>query len=236
MTNRRYTRTPSHDRWLVSYADFITLLFAVFVVLFASSQSGHSKARQVSESVKAAFEGIDPVHPAAQSNAPAVSKTSNSLQPSLQQLLQDLDSEIHSGKVQVQMGERGVTVSLSQATFFPSGADTLDPSTFPILEKVAALLRRLPNPVRFEGHTDSVPIHTPRYRSNWDLSAARAIAVMTRLQEQGRIAASRTAVSGYADTSPVDSNLSEVGRARNRRVDIVILNSAATAREPLGAR
>ncbi len=233
MPRRRSETPPSHDRWLVSYADFITLLFAFFVVLFASSQSDRSKVRQVSESVQAAFRGKDVSHSVARSAAGRTPKPS-SLEPSFQQLLRDLDSEIHTGKMQVKMGDRGLTVSLSQSAFFPSGEDTLDPSTFPILEKVAVCIRKLPNPIRFEGHTDSVPIHTPRYRSNWELSAARAIAVMARLQEAEQISGNRMAVSGYADTSPVDSNDSEAGRARNRRVDIVVLNAGATAREPPG--
>ena len=235
MTNRRSSNAPSHERWLVSYADFITLLFAFFVVLFASSQSDRSKVRQVSESVQAAFKGTSVARPGTQTH-PRTAPQPSSLEPSLQNLLRELDGEIHAGKMQVQMGDRGITISLSQATFFPSGADSLDPSTYPILQKVAACIRNLPNPVRFEGHTDSVPIHTPRYRSNWELSAARAIAVMARMQEDEQIPAGRMAVSGYADTDPVDSNESEAGRARNRRVDIVVLNAGAIAREPVGTR
>jgi chemotaxis protein MotB len=234
MARRKTSSGPSHERWLISYADFITLLFAFFVVLFAASQD-RNKVRQVSASVQAAFQGKTPPH-ASPPPAPASSPKPASLDPPLQKLLRDLDSEIHSGKMQVHMSDRGLTISLSQAAFFPSGTDTLDPSAFPILQKVAAGIRGLPNAIRFEGHTDSIPIRTPRFRSNWDLSAARAISVMERMDEEEQIPPGRIAVSGYADTAPVDSNDSEDGRARNRRVDIVLLNAAAAAREPAGNR
>jgi chemotaxis protein MotB len=240
MTRRKPSSGPNHERWLVSYADFITLLFAFFVVLFASSQD-RKKVRQVSESVQAAFQGKAVPHANSQSAPagspqPVSSPKPVSLDPPLQKLLRDLDSEIRSGKMQVRMGDRGLTISLSQSAFFPSGTDTLDPSAYPILRKVAASIRGLPNAIRFEGHTDSIPIRTPRFRSNWDLSAARAIAVMERMDEEEEIPRERIAVSGYADTAPVESNDSEDGRARNRRVDIVLLNAAAAAREPAGNR
>jgi chemotaxis protein MotB len=189
----------------------------------------------VSQSVQAAFQGKT-VPQANSQSAPAGSPKPVSLDPPLQKLLRDLDTEIRSGTMQVRMGDRGLTISLSQSAFFPSGTDALDPSAYPILQKVAACIRGLPNAVRFEGHTDSIPIRTPRFRSNWDLSAARAIAVMERLDEEEQIPPGRMAVSGYADTAPVDSNESEDGRARNRRVDIVVLNAAAAAREPAGNR
>ncbi len=252
MARRKTSSGPSHERWLISYADFITLLFAFFVVLFASSQD-RNKVRQVSESVQAAFQGKKVPHANSQSAPgsslkpvsspkpgvspqPASSPQPGSLEPPLQKLLHDLDTEIRSGKMQVHMGDRGLTISLSQSAFFPSGTDALDPSAYPILQKVAAGISGLPNAVRFEGHTDSMPIRTPRFRSNWDLSAARAIAVMDRMDQEQEIPPGRMAVSGYADTAPVDSNESESGRARNRRVDIVVLNATAAAREPAGNR
>jgi chemotaxis protein MotB len=113
---------------------------------------------------------------------------------------------------------------LQEAAFFPSGGDMLEPTSLPSVEKVAAAIRDLPNPVRLEGHTDSVPIHTARFRNNWELSAARSITMLDVLSSKFAITAERFAVAGYADTSPVASNDTEEGRARNRRVDIVILN------------
>jgi chemotaxis protein MotB len=218
----------------VSYADFITLLFAFFVVMFAASQADRNKARRASEAVEAAFDG-----PKKESKAkltmgletggqeiPAVS-----LEPALKLLAKELESEIAAGKMQVRMEARGLVVSLSQSAFFPSAEDAVEPSTYGSLGKVAGAIRNLPNSIRAEGHTDSQPIHSPRFRSNWDLSAARAIAVMELLRDRWGIAPERMAVTGYADTVPLEDNASETGRARNRRVDIVVLNATSELRE-----
>jgi chemotaxis protein MotB len=124
-------------------------------------------------------------------------------------------------------------VSLRQATFFPSGEDTIDPATYASLQKVATAICQLPNPVRLEGHTDAVPIHTARFRSNWDLSAARAIAVLELLTTRFNVPLQRLAIAGYAETIPIAANDTEEGRARNRRVDIVILNRQQLINEPV---
>jgi chemotaxis protein MotB len=157
------------------------------------------------------------------------------LLPSLAYLQTELKKEIESGKMQINLQPRGLVVSLQQATFFPSGEDTLDPATYSSLEKVAVAMRRLPNPVRLEGHTDAIPIHTTRFRSNWELSAARAIAVLDLLTGRLEIPRERVAIAGYADTAPVAANDSEAGRARNRRVDIVILSRQQALTEPVSA-
>jgi chemotaxis protein MotB len=151
----------------------------------------------------------------------------------LHYLSRELEKEIQAGKLQVRLESRGLVISLREAAFFPSGEDNIDPSTFPTIEKIAVTLRSLPNPVRLEGHTDSVPIHTARFRSNWQLSAARSIAMLEVLTRRFQIPESRLAIAGYADTAPLDSNDSAAGRARNRRVDLVILNQQAVAAEPL---
>jgi chemotaxis protein MotB len=234
MSRRRPVAAPNHERWLVSYADFITLLFAFFVVMFASSQADRNKARRASEAVEAAFDGPTrkpeskrQAHDesAGRLLAPA------SLEPALKLLARELEPEIAAGTMQVRMEARGLVVSLSQSAFFPSGEDAVEPSTYVSLGKVAAAIRDLPNAIRAEGHTDSRPIHNPRFRSNWDLSAARAIAVMELLRDRWDIPPGRMAVTGYADTIPVEDNASDTGRARNRRVDIVVLNAASELRE-----
>jgi chemotaxis protein MotB len=237
----------NHERWLVSYADFITLLFAFFVVMFASSQTDKAKAKQVADSVKEAMEQGSvraAVHEIlggtvdekgkgnAQMKGPGGSEPKNvkpeqvvaELLPSLHYLTQALEQEIKDGKIEVRLEPRGLVVSLRQATFFPSGEDALDPGTFDSIAKIATTIQKLPNAVRLEGHTDSVPIHTARFRSNWELSAARSIAMLEVLSTRYDIARERMAIAGYADTAPVDSNATEKGRAHNRRVDVVILN------------
>ena len=261
MSRRKVQRGhANHDRWLVSYADFITLMFAFFVVMFASSQADRSKVKRVSESVTKALEdgpasrmqaavaemlGRKP-DPKAQTTPvslkgptieipkpPGAAVMTGELLPSLAYLQTQLQKEIESGKMRISLEPRGLVVSLQQATFFPSGEDTLDPATYSSLEKVAIAMRQLPNPVRLEGHTDAIPIHTPRFRSNWELSAARAIAVLDLLTDRFEIPRGRLAIAGYADTAPLAANDSDADRARNRRVDIVILNRQQALTEPV---
>lgn len=256
---RKPQQEGNNERWMVSYADFITLLFAFFVVLFASSQTDKARARQISQAVEKALEegrsqGIPPavakilggtVDDKGQGNAmrkgPGGSQMNTQqpielpaeLTPSLKYLSKQLAEEIRDGKLEVKMEPRGLVVSLRQASFFPSGTDAVDPATYGVVQKLAEALGPIQNQVRIEGHTDSVPIHNSRFRSNWELSAARSIAVMDLLATRYDIAPSRMAIVGYADTDPVASNETEQGRAKNRRVDIVILNQYAMhATEP----
>jgi chemotaxis protein MotB len=247
----------NHERWLVSYADFITLLFAFFVVMFASSQADKGKAKQVSESVKKALEGdkmtamiaavlggtVDnrgqgnvqmrgPGGTTPEVDEPRKEDKLVELLPSMKVLTEELKTEIESGRVQVSMERRGLVVSFRQAALFPSGEDEISPEAYESVEKIAAAIIRIPNPVRLEGHTDSRPINTARFHSNWDLSAARSIALLTLLSNRFQVPSSRISVAGYADNAPVASNETEEGRARNRRVDIVILNEQGVLGEP----
>jgi chemotaxis protein MotB len=256
MPRPKHAEHENHERWLVSYADFITLLFAFFVVMFASSQTDKSKAKQVSDAVeKALHEGSSVSMPAAvakvlggtvddkgQGNAQmhgpgGAQKAAKEQQPevmelgiSLKMLSTQLADEIKEGKVEVSMTPRGIVVSLKQAAFFPSGTDAVDQNTMPTLEKVAGALKAVTNPVRVEGHTDSIPIHSARFRSNWDLSAARSIAIMEVMSGRFEISPQRLSIAGYADTAPVADNGTPEGRARNRRVDLVILNDYALSK------
>jgi chemotaxis protein MotB len=256
MPRPKHAEHENHERWLVSYADFITLLFAFFVVMFASSQTDKSKAKQVSDAVeKALHEGSSVSMPAAvakvlggtvddkgQGNAQmhgpgGAQKAAKEQQPevmelgiSLKMLSTQLADEIKQGKVEVSMTPRGIVVSLKQAAFFPSGTDAVDQNTMPTLEKVAGALKAVTNPVRVEGHTDSIPIHSARFRSNWDLSAARSIAIMEVMSGRFEISPQRLSIAGYADTAPVADNGTPEGRARNRRVDLVILNDYALSK------
>jgi chemotaxis protein MotB len=223
--SRTRAASPNRERWLLSWADFITLLLAVFVVLFAASQPDKSKARRVSYAVK---EALEKGSAKGRASAPARQIPSvvavPELMPSMTLLVQALAVEIGTGEVEVHLETRGLVISLRQAAFFPSGGDAIAAAGFNSLEKISRTLRDLPNPVRLEGHTDSAPIHTRRFRSNWELSTARSIAMLELFEGRYGIPGSRFAVSGFAETEPVDSNDSAEGRAHNRRVDIVILN------------
>jgi chemotaxis protein MotB len=259
MARRQKAQVPeNHERWLISYADFITLLFAFFVVMFATSHADKQKAREVSASVKVAFEqGKMPKafmdmmgrRPPPSTNDPrkeaakpqpedtyavdAAKRAMAELMPSLQSLTDALKNEIAEGKVSVNMEPRGLVVSLKEAAFFPPAADTIETSAYPTIQKIADAALRLPNRVLLEGHTDSTPISNGRFRSNWDLSAARAIAMLAILNERFSVPIQRLSVSGYADTVPVASNESADGRQKNRRVDVVFLNAFGTKSQPL---
>ena len=121
---------------------------------------------------------------------------------------------------------------MREKAFFASGDSAIAPDSLPMLAKIAAVVQSLPNPVRLEGHTDARPIHTSRFHSNWELSAARSIAMLELLRDRFQIPPSRMAVAGYAENSPADTNDTEEGRAHNRRVDLVLLSAGALTSEP----
>jgi chemotaxis protein MotB len=239
---------PSHERWLISYADFITLLFAFFVVMFAISQSDRSKPKYVSYSVKHAIDeggvagtlrqalGKAPDRrPAPEPPAPPPppQEPPNPLAPSYKYLKSQLEQELNQGKVQLMVDSRGIVISLREKAFFSSGGEEVEPQAYGSIGKIAVVLGGLPNAIRLEGHTDSRPINTPHFRNNWELSSARAISVLMLLESKYGIPSRRFAVAGYADNAPVAGNDEDEGRARNRRVDIVILDKlAAGAPEP----
>jgi chemotaxis protein MotB len=253
-------RTPrsrvSHDRWLVSYADFITLMFAFFVVLYATASADEKKQAQVSESINSAFHalGIFPSSAAQPSNAtappgpentaPAVNTSGadalaaaevrEDLNRVQSELTQALSSQIAGRTVSIQMGRDGLIISLREAGFFASGSATPRPETLPVLRKIAASLAGTPFDLRIEGHTDNVPIHTSEFDSNWELSTARATSVARLFLDENLLSPERLSAAGYAEYHPVASNDTADGRAENRRVDLVVLprsslNLAATA-------
>jgi len=257
---KKHPEHPNHERWLISYADFITLMFAFFVVMFASSQTDRSKAQQISSAVKDALEkggvpavvheilggtvddkgkgnammkgpgGVQKQIPN-KTEVPESKVAVTDLLPSMTYLTQALAAEIKAGKVEVHLDARGLVVSLRQAAFFPSGGDEIAPPGMQSIEKIAKTIRDLPNPVRLEGHTDSIPIHNERFSSNWELSTARSIAMLQVFTGQYGLPNDRFSVAGYAETKPIDTNDSVEGRAHNRRVDIVILNQPVIVKQ-----
>ena len=127
-----------------------------------------------------------------------------------------LDTELRASKV-LKLEARGLVISLRESGFFASGEDVVSPASFPTLEKIADVIQDLPNPVRLEGHTDSIPIHNSRFRSNWPPSLARAIAMLEILATRYQIPRARMAVAGYAENAAADTNETDEGRAHNPR-------------------
>ena len=258
MARKKQESHENHERWLVSYADFITLLFAFFVVMFASSQTDKAKAQAISDSVEKALKGesFSKAVSAILGGSPDNTGQGNAqmkgpggvkkevkpvdvkkngqiaeLLPSLKVLTKELGAEIQAGKLQISMGSRGLIISFTQAALFPSGEDEITKDFYPGVQKIANAIKQIPNPVRLEGHTDAIPIHNSRFRSNWELSAARSIALLELFVSYG-LPRERLSIAGYADTAPVDNNDTEEGRQKNRRVDMVILNEAGVQGEP----
>jgi chemotaxis protein MotB len=258
MKRRHTVHHENHERWLVSYADFITLLFAFFVVMFATAQKDKTKAKLVAESVREALQhgqlsttitgiinhmkvtpdgkGDSRVNPeVAASPRPEEKRppvASKDLEKTLATISELLKKEVAEGKVAIKLDQRGLVVSMRELTFFASGDDAVNPASFPIIQKIAQVVSTVPNPVRLEGHTDSVPIHNGRFRSNWELSAARSIALLEILRDQCGMPAEKLSIAGFAANAPVDTNDNPEGRSHNRRVDLVVLSAEATRGEP----
>jgi chemotaxis protein MotB len=232
---------------LVSYADFITLLFAFFVVLFASAKADQAKQVQVAQAIDAAFKslGIFPDasrRPAKNLNAATATEQAampmnivmgedvlsparvrDDLDNLRRELAQRLSNQVAQHTVSIQMGRDGLVISLREAGFFDSGSATPRPDTMGTLREIAASLGRTPYDLRVEGHTDNVPIHTASFDSNWELSSARATRIARLFLDFHAIPADRLSAAGYAEFHPVASNATAVGRATNRRVDLVVL-------------
>lgn len=245
------TRVPrsrvTHERWLVSYADFITLLFGFFVVLYAFARADQKKQAEIPVAIDAAFKALgifsESTRPGQHENRPPGGKDAavipmniimgeevlspaqvkSDLESVRRDLQQRLSNEVAQHSVAIKMGRDGLVITLREAEFFASGSATPRPQTIATLRKVAAALNHTAYDLRIEGHTDNVPIHTAEFDSNWELSTARATHIARALLELNSIAAEHLSAAGYAEFHPVDSNASPEGRANNRRVDIIVL-------------
>lgn len=232
--NIRLTATQvSRDRWLVSYADFMTLLCAFFTTMYAAAIA-EPKAAAVSAPVEL-------VAPAPAPPAPTVAELAEAERMRQAAELRAnvetaLAPELAAGYLELVDDPRGLVIEVPEAAAFDVGQADLAPAATAMFRRVAVVLASLPNPVRIEGHTDDVPIRTSRFGSNWDLSTARATRVVEFLIAQGGLSADRLSAAGYSQFKPRAANASAVGRARNRRVDLILLNAAtARAEEPAGA-
>lgn len=237
---RRQAHSPGHERWLVSYADFVTLLFALFIVLFASAYKDQQAVAKVSAAVKDGFKEMQvrvitvdgrqsTLHaPAAallpRPGDPIVDRSAGIDISELQRKLGEaLGQEIAQKEVVLRMTPEGFVISLHELGFFASGQADLLPGAKEKIRKLAAVLTQYGLNMRIEGHTDNVPMHSARYDSNWELSTARATAVARMLLDSGDFDPERLAIAGYGEYHPAASNDTIEGRQQNRRVDIVLV-------------
>jgi chemotaxis protein MotB len=243
--SRGHDEHENLERWLVSYADFITLLFAFFVVMYAISSINEGKYRVLSDSLVQAFreppstarlielrtrnpELLDgsglpigqaqPRQPTAQAQV-----ETERMKKVAKNVLDAMAPLVKEGQVRVTQSPRGITVEINASVLFAPGESVLQPSSIETLTAVAKVLAEVDNPIQVEGHTDNVPIKSPLFPSNWELSSARAGSVVRLFTEQG-VPPARLVAIGYADNRPLDTNATPEGRARNRRVNILIMH------------
>jgi chemotaxis protein MotB len=233
---RKREEHGNHERWLVSYADFITLLFAFFVVMFAVSQVDDKKVGRFTQAVQQAtnvgiFETASgepvtvlksdkPIEGSPKPDAPTPVVSMGTIR---QRLSRSLSAALDAGRLTLVDGRDGLIVRLRDAAFFESASASIREEVMPDLEAVGRTLKDLNNDVRIEGHTDAVPIRSSNYRSNWELSAARAAAVLSFFADTSDVEEGRMSVAGYGSHRPLAGNDTQEGRSQNRRVDIVVL-------------
>lgn len=227
---------------MVSYADFVTLLFALFVLLFSMSSLDAKKYDILVKSLQQAF-GVMPGSVSVLPNPVAGDPEDPSIIPPVIPLPQQLgmlknkiiarlDKDGLKEAIHIDMDDRGMVISLKDTAFFDSGSDQLKQGAFPALLAIAQELEAMPNRFRVEGHTDNVPINTSRFPSNWELSAARASSLLRFLLIHTKIKPDHFSIGGYGQYYPIASNATVEGRAKNRRVDIVILTPKSAEQEP----
>jgi chemotaxis protein MotB len=229
--------TAGMMRWLLTYADMITLLLALFIILFSISTISRVKLQRLVHDISGGFNSTDAIN-----NPPNGGSTGtdsgNAGDANLQQIQRKIEDYIKKNqlqnKVQTQIDQRGLVITLlTDKALYDSGSAELRPQTRALLDAVDGALKRTVNEIRVEGNTDNVPISTSFFPSNWELSAARATGVTRYLVEHGGISPTRLSFAGYGEYRPKVPNDTEAHRQMNRRVDIVILrgNSKASAQQ-----
>jgi len=238
----------NHERWLVSYADFITLLFAFFVVLYASAEVDNKKIAQVSAAIEGGFQQLGafsgsaggPPQMAPANQAPMILPEAAPPSvpdheeggggfgpPDVDKLKKELEAalgeEIQRHEIEMRVTPEGLVVSLREVGFFNSGDATLLTGGQNTLTRIAKVLNTQGFHIRVEGHTDNVPIHNGRFKSNWELSTARATEVVSLLIEKHGFDPRQISAAGYSQYRPLTTNDSEEGRQTNRRVDVVVV-------------
>lgn len=251
-----HEKEPNLERWLVSYADFITLLFAVFTTLYAMSVTDDQKVEEVKKSIQNAFgyslgftSSSAPVMnviestdfgaiPEVMEAAPPAPEAETTYADVLEfaRIREEVKGQLASfgveKDVKITINERGLVISLKEAGFFASGSATLQQDALPLLDRIAASLAGQANTIRVEGHTDNVPVRSQVFASNWELSTSRATNVVRYLIDRHQFKGNMLSATGYGEYHPVADNKTEAGRRQNRRVDIVMLSRKAAQAEP----
>ncbi|MBI3359446.1 MAG: OmpA family protein [Nitrospirae bacterium] len=221
---------PEHEnleRWLISYADFITLLFAFFVVMW-SMRTDNPPSKPVIEGIKRAFNSFGE-KTAAQQTVVALADTGGSPAIfSMEPMYQNIEAGIKQIGIKgasVNKVDRGIIIRIPDEALFEVGRAEVNEDFKKKLDSTGTLLKELPNQIQIEGHTDNVPIHTAVYPSNWELSTSRATAIMRHFVERNGLPPQKFTLAGYSEYHPIDTNDTPEGRAKNRRIDILVVKS-----------
>jgi len=234
MRRRKKREEPENlERWLITYADLITLLLAFFIMMYTFSKHDSQKYREVTGHLKTIFTGGSGI--VAEGNAAGNVPFDVSLKTpgSAEDVKARLEEEIKKlagtdsleKKVSVITDERGIVIRVLDEAFFDLGKADLKPGAKRTLDTIATVIQSIDNPLRVEGHTDDIPIATPEFKSNWELSVRRATEVVRYLIEKHDVSPPRISAVGYAEYHPVAPNDTDENRSRNRRIEIVVLRS-----------
>ena len=245
MLGRKRRREEEHEnveRWLVSYADFITLLFAFFVTMYSISKVDGIKFGWAVESFQRAlgssvdiqgfrgeFDGgisydLVSVEGNLAAEARVFEELANDIKKGIEGISKEGSGVLNFGEIKFIFERRGLVIRVSERLFFRSGDASILPEFIPLLEVLGGCFERVPNHIRIEGHTDNVPINTPRFPSNWELSTARATAIVRYFLTHFNFTPDRFSATGYAEYYPIASNDTPEGRYQNRRVDFIVLS------------
>lgn len=223
------------DRWLLTYADLITLLLAFFIVMYSMSQVDAKKFGKMAEALNGILKGGDQIIDSGELNEEisghGLLKLGNLRM--IQQKIEEKFSKLgREEELQTEITERGLVVHIMESALFREGSSVLENRAVEILDLVYARIKDLPNHVRVEGHTDDRPINTPKFPSNWELSAARATEVVRYFIDNHAMPPDKVSALGYGKYRPIRANNSIENRAKNRRVDIVVMTMDLTVKEP----
>lgn len=229
---RRHEEDGARDRWMVSYADFITLLFAFFVVMYSISSINEGKYKILSDALEGVFSqpersikpipvGDERVRGTDGGSSDYESEERDPLDVIAENIKNQFANLLGEGQLHIRANEMWLELELSSSLLFPSADAVPHQEAFDIVEAIAAILKPYENPIQVEGFTDNLPISTRAYPTNWELSAARAASIVRMLSIEG-IAPERLAAVGYGEFQPIADNNTAEGRARNRRVVLVV--------------
>jgi chemotaxis protein MotB len=263
MPRKRKKHEAEHEnleRWLVSYADFITLLFAFFVTMYAISRVDEQKLGSAVESMQRALGSLVPIQISQRESGAFTNKTvsfnptiigdverqiKTSETESFRKLSEEIQKEVEKltggvgknnppseSQIKYIIDKRGLVIRVPEAFFFNSGEGSIRQDFTPVLSALGKSLAKIPNHIRIEGHTDSIPINTPQFPSNWELSTTRATSIVRYLLANHPINPSKISATGYGEFRPIAPNKIAEGRMKNRRVDVVVLSTKEGEVEP----